>query len=558
MLEKVWRVDLMWDHLNVWPSRAMRKLAKYFSRQAYTNHRPFDIVDNCCTETDLKQVVVCDLEGTLLISRSSFSYFMLLAFDADSALRAFFLLLIWPLAWLSYHLMSESLALQILIFVTFVGMKDSAIEGASQAVLPKFFLEDMHPKTLKILNACGKRCVITAMPRIMVEPFLKDYLSVDHVLGSEVQLTSGGRFTGFLKSPGVLVGAQKLEAVRKSFAMKSPDIGIGDCSTDHPFLAFCKKAYIVVESKTVLPVPKENYPKPLIFHDGRLAIRPTPAITLALFLWMPMGIVLAISRIALGLFVPLGWSYPIEALLGVTLRVKGSPPAPAEAAQHKKLGILFVCSHRTLLDPIFVSIALRRHVTAVTYSISRLTEALSPIRTVRLTRCRLQDAKQMKSLLEEGDLVICPEGTTCREPYLLRFSSLFAELADHIVPVTINIKHSVFHGTTARGWKGMDALFFFMNPSPSYYIEFMEELPVELTCAGGKSSFEVANYIQKQLARSLGFQCTNLTRKDKYRILAGHDGSHAPVDSQQEEQDQRNGKVTKAVNHNMFTTWKPR
>lgn len=270
-------------------------------------------------------------------------------------------------------------------------------------------------------------------------------------------------------------------------------------------------------------MPRNKYPKPLIFHDGRLAFLPTPLATLYMFLWLPLGIILAIFRLFVGIMLPYKLAVFLGTWSGVDLRIKGCIPSSSSNSAHRK-GVLYVCSHRTLLDPVFLSTSLAKPLTAVTYSLSKMSEIIAPIRTVRLTRDRKRDGGTMQKLLSEGDLVVCPEGTTCREPYLLRFSSLFAELADEIVPVAMNTHVSMFYGTTASGLKCLDPIFFLMNPRPSCWIQILGKVPKEFTCSGGRSSHEVANYIQKQLANALGFECTTLTRRDKYLMLAGNEG----------------------------------
>ncbi|KAA8529542.1 hypothetical protein F0562_033659 [Nyssa sinensis] len=290
-------------------------------------------------------------------------------------------------------------------------MKVANIESVARAVLPKFYSSDLHPESWQVFSTCGKRYVLTANPRVMVEGFLKDFLGVDLVLGTEIG-SYKGRAIGFVNKPRMLVGKKKPDALKKTFGASQPKIGLGDRHTDFPFMALCKTLDIRV---TV----KDNHP----------------------------------------------------------------PVAKKLIGQY---GVLFICSHRTLLDPIFLSTALGRPIPAVTYSVYRLLEIIFPIKTVLLNRDRATDVAMIKKLLEEGDLVICPEGTTCREPFLLRFSALFVELTDRLVPVAMLNRMSMFHGTTARRWKGMDLFYFFMNPSPAYEVQFLSKLPLELTCNAGR------------------------------------------------------------------------
>ncbi|KAL0450602.1 UNVERIFIED_CONTAM: Glycerol-3-phosphate acyltransferase RAM2 [Sesamum latifolium] len=365
-------------------------------------------------------------------------------------------------------------------------MRVSDIESVASAVLPKFYSGDLHPETWRVFSSCGTKCVLTANPRIMVEAFLKEYLGADLVIGTEIS-TYKGRATGLVTSPGILVGKNKAEGLRKAFGNTTPEIGIGDRKTDHPFMNICKESYMVQRTPKVQPVSPDKLLKPIVFHDGRLVQKPSPLMALLIILWIPIGFILACIRIAAGSLLPMPMVYHAFRALGVRVTIKGTPP-PRPEKSLGQTGVLFVCSHRTLLDPIFLSTALGRAIPAVTYSLSRLSEIISPIKTVRLNRDRAKDADMIKKLLKEGDLVICPEGTTCREPFLLRFSALFAELTDELVPVAMSNRMSMFHGTTARGWKGMDPFYFFMNPSPAYEVTFLNKLPGDLTCGLGNQA----------------------------------------------------------------------
>ncbi|XP_078437334.1 glycerol-3-phosphate acyltransferase RAM2-like [Wolffia australiana] len=427
---------------------------------------------------------VAELEGELLRKKRVFSYFMLVALEAGGPLRALLLLVTSPVIYLLDLIGLAGAAIRVMIFISTVGMRPSDLTAVARATLPKHFFSDLSEMAFEAFSGHGgNKFVATFMPRLMAEYFLREHLGADGVLGPEL-LVAGGRFTGLVAAlpPSLIVPRRVSDALL-------------------PSKELCSAA------------PPNRRPKPVIFHDGRLVAPPTELNSFAILLWLPMSVPIAIARMLVGLLLPYNFHFIACAALGLRLRATFSPTAPPVGPT------LFACNHRTLLDPVIAATLLRRRLSAVTYSLSVISEALSPISTVRLSRERKQDEETMKKLLRGGDLVVCPEGTTCREPFLLRFSPLFAEVAEEIVPVAVAAGGGMFYGSTVRGYKSLDSFFFLMNPTPEYRLRFLERV------AGGEGAGEeVAGRVAAAIAAELGFERTGLTRRDKYRVIAGSDG----------------------------------
>ncbi|XP_020406715.1 probable glycerol-3-phosphate acyltransferase 3 [Zea mays] len=493
-------------------------------------------------------VLVVDVDGALLLSRSLFPYFMLVALEAGSFLRGLVLLLLYPAIRCCYCCLGGGdLAVRAMAAVAFCGLRARTFR-AGRAVLPRWLLEDVAAEALEAARRVGDPARVvwaSAMPRVMVEPFLREYLQVPAAaaVAAREMKTAWGFYTGLMEGGGEDCEATMALMTKRTSAGEGAGDVVGFSAarsvaflSSSPLASTCKEVYVVCpeEKSKWRRLARRDYPTPLVFHDGRLAFLPTPLNTVAMFTWLPLGAALAILRLAVALALPYKVATALLAATGQSWRLRGSLPPPGNSGGS---GQLYACNHRTLIDPVYVSIALDRPVRAVSYSLSRVSDLISPIgATVRLARDRARDGAAMARLLARGDsVVVCPEGTTCREPYLLRFSPLFAELggAGGVVPVALAAEASMFYGTTASGWKAADPFYFLCNPRVCYTVQFLKRVDTADVAGDGKkkkaaaSSVDVANRVQRLIADALGYECTMLTRKDKYLMLVGNDGAVA-------------------------------
>ncbi|XP_078442433.1 glycerol-3-phosphate 2-O-acyltransferase 4-like [Wolffia australiana] len=436
--------------------------------------KKFPAIWKCDTKGREGQVVAADLDGTLLVGRSSFPYFMLVAMEAGGILRGLLLLLTSPMILFLYRLISESAGIHLMIFVALSGLRIGDIEAAAAVVLPRFYATDVRADSWRVFRACTRRrVVVTANPTVMVEPFVKGWLGGDVVLGTELMVNRWtGRATGFVGGVGVLVAERKRDALRREFAGdKMPEIGLGDRDTDHDFMALCKEGYMVPPNRRAERVAPDQLRGPAtIFSASRFSRRPNPQTALLIFLWVPLGFLLSLLRLLLPYVVPRYFLRQCYRLTGFNITVRGNPPPRPVGSQRR----LLVCNRRTTLDPVAVSSALGRAVSSVA---------------------------DYSAQLRGGDVIFFAEES----------STFLPKVGDRILPVAINAQGELFNGR--RGF--VDLVFYLMNPRPVYEVTFLDELPEKWAGEGASSAKEVVGRVQQLLAKTLDVQLSQVPHLKK-------------------------------------------
>lgn len=105
------------------------------------------------TEAASYESIAANLDGMVLISHSSFPYFMLIVIEGLNLLRGLVLLLPFTLVIIAYFFFFEALGIQIPIFISF--------------------------SDLKIRDKCKKSVVVTANLTVIVESFMNVFLGGD-------------------------------------------------------------------------------------------------------------------------------------------------------------------------------------------------------------------------------------------------------------------------------------------------------------------------------------------------------------------------------------------
>jgi hypothetical protein len=93
---------------------------------------------------------------------------------------------------------------------------------------------------------------------------------------------------------------------------------------DNPFMKVCKEGYVMLALPSLKPMPREDLPRPVVFHDEWFVKKPSPALALLTVLWIPIGLVLVFLRNAAGALLPMNMVYHTFRALSVRVTIRGN------------------------------------------------------------------------------------------------------------------------------------------------------------------------------------------------------------------------------------------
>lgn len=229
---------------NVIP-QAPTQLAKHFEKlSTFPNAEETQQIETNTTRVShstylvMESSVVSELEGTLLKDWDPFSYFMLVAFEASGLIRFALLLILWPLIRVLEMVGMGEAGLKLMVFVAVAGVPESEIETVARSVLPKFMMDDLDMDAWEVFSSYDKRVVVSRMPKIMVERFVKEHLRADEVIGTQLCVNRFGFATGLVEADSFTTIYRR---VAELFNKDAPALGMGrPTASTSSFLQLCK------------------------------------------------------------------------------------------------------------------------------------------------------------------------------------------------------------------------------------------------------------------------------------------------------------------------------
>ncbi|OEL17808.1 hypothetical protein BAE44_0021175 [Dichanthelium oligosanthes] len=141
------------------------------------------------------------------------------------------LLAVYPLAALLGAAFSDNLPLLAMTFLSTAGLHADDVAAVARATLPRFFLADLRGSAFQGLarRDAGERYVVMRLPRLLAEPFVREYLGANiHVVGTELRVV-GRRFSGTVVSPNVAAGADQSLGALVAVLGRDRIIDVGLC-----------------------------------------------------------------------------------------------------------------------------------------------------------------------------------------------------------------------------------------------------------------------------------------------------------------------------------------